>query len=238
MHCVPEGLSPSEVGKEIREHAEQLVERGETQLHRHDRLVSIAEAVLLAIVALTAAWAGYSAAKWGTESSLKLAKASATRTKANRGFQQAYAARSQDAANFNAWYAAYLAGNKNAMRVAEKRFRPNYDLAFRAWLATKPFTNLNAPRGPQYMPQYRPLGLDIANHLDAQADAYYAQGQHAAETGDKYIRVTVILATVLFIVGISSHFPLRGIRIGLVCLGAALLIFAAVEILQLPGPPA
>lgn len=49
--------------------------------------------------------------------------------------------------------------------------------------------------------------------LDAQADAYYAQGEHAAETGDKYIRVTVILATVLFIV-------------------------AAIEILQLPGPPA
>jgi hypothetical protein len=31
---------------------------------------------------------------------------------------------------------------------------------------------------------------------------------------------------------------LRSIRIGLVCLGAGLLILAAVEILQLPGPPA
>jgi hypothetical protein len=49
--------------------------------------------------------------------------------------------------------------------------------------------------------------------------------------------VTVILASVLFIVGISSHFPLRGVRIGLVVVGAALLIFGAVEILQLPGPP-
>jgi hypothetical protein len=235
---MPEGLSPSEVGKEIREHAEHAVEHGTAGLHRHDRLVSIAEAVLLAIVALTAAWAGYSAAKWGTESSLKLAKASATRTKANRTFQLAYSTRSQDAANFNAWFSAHLAGNKNAERVAEKRFRPNYDLAFRAWLATKPFTNPNAPKGPQYMLQYRPLGLDVANRLDAQADAYYAQGQHAAQTGDKYIRVTVILASVLFIVGISSHFPLRSIRIGLVCLGAGLLILAAIEILQLPGPPA
>jgi hypothetical protein len=145
--------------------------------------------------------------------------------------------RSQDAANFNAWYSAYLAGNKNAERVAEKRFRPNYDVAFRAWLATRPFTNLNAPKGPQYMPQYRPLGEALGARVDAVADRYYAEGQHAAETGDKYIRVTVILATVLFIVGISSHFPLRGIRIGLVCLGAGLLIFAAVQILQLPGPP-
>jgi hypothetical protein len=235
---VPEGLSPSEVGKEIGEHAAHQVEHGEGGLHHHDRLVSIAEAVLLAVVALTAAWAGYSAAKWGTESSLKLAKASATRTKANRAFQLATTTRSQDAANFNAWFSAYLAGNRNAERVAENRFRANYDLAFRAWLATKPFTNPNAPKGPQYMPQYRPLGLASATRLDAQADAYYAQGEHAASTGDKYIRVTVILATVLFIVGISSHFPLRSVRIGLVCLGAALLIFAAVQILQLPGPPA
>jgi hypothetical protein len=194
--------------------------------------------VLLAIVALTAAWAGYSAAKWGTESSLKLAKASATRTKANREFQLAYTTRSQDASNFNAWYSAYLAGNTDAERVAEDRFRPNYDVAFRAWLATRPFTNRHAPKGPQYMPQYKPLGANLAMRLDAKADAYYAEGQHAAVTGDKYIRVTVILATVLFIVGISSHFPLRGIRIGLVCLGGGLLIFAAVEILQLPAPPA
>jgi hypothetical protein len=88
------------------------------------------------------------------------------------------------------------------------------------------------------MPQYRPLGADAAAGLDARADAYYAEGQHAGRTGDSYIRVTVILATVLFIIGISSHFRLRNIRIGLVCLGAGLLIFAAVEILQLPGPPA
>src|SRR5262245_48629475 len=235
---MPEGLSPSEVGKEIREHTAHLAERGEGVLHRHDRLISIAEAVLLAIVALTAAWAGYSAAKWGTESSLKLAQASATRTKANQAFGLGYTTRAQDAANFNAWYSAYLAEDKNAKRVAEKRFRPNYDLAFRAWLATEPFTNPDAPKGPQYMPQYKPLGADVARGLDAQADAYYAEGQHAAVTGDRYIRVTVILATVLFIVGISSHFPLRSIRIGLVCLGAALLIFAAAEILRLPGPPA
>ena len=238
ISVVPEGLSPGEVGKEIREHAEHVLQRGGAELHRHDRLISIAEAVLLAIVALTAAWAGYSAAKWGTESSLKLAKASATRTEANRAFQLAYTTRSQDASNFNAWYAAYLTGNRNAERVAEKRFRPNYDVAFRAWLATKPFTNVNAPKGPQYMPQYRPFGAALASRRDAQAEAYSAEGQHAAATADKYIRVTVILATVLFIVGISSHFPLRSIRIGLVCLGGALLIFAAVEILQLPGPPA
>jgi hypothetical protein len=67
------------------------------------------------------------------------------RTKANRAFQLAYTTRAQNASNFNAWYSAYLARNKGAERVAEKRFRPNYDVAFLAWLATKP--DVSPPTG-------------------------------------------------------------------------------------------
>ena len=110
-------------------------------------------------------------------------------------------------------------------------------MAFRAWLATHRFTNPNAPKGPQYMPQYKPTGLAVGNVLDATADQLYAEGRHAGETGDDCIRATVILASVLFTVGITSHFPLRGVRIDLICVGAGLLVLGAVQILQLPGPP-
>jgi hypothetical protein len=234
---MPEGLSPSEVGKEIGQHAAHAARHGPEHTRR-DELISIGEAVLLSIVTIVAAWSGYSAAKWSTESSLKLAKATATRSMANRAYQQSLTLRSQDAANFNAWFAAYLQHDKRDQRVAEKRFRTQYDVAFRAWLATKPFTNPDAPKGPQYMPQYHPTGAALSRRLDRAANAYYAAGESAASTGDKYIRVTVILASVLFIVGISTHFPLRTVRYGLVTLGAGLLLFAAIEILSLPGPPA
>jgi hypothetical protein len=230
---VPEGLSATEVGKEIGEHAKHH----QHAVQRHDRLISIVEAVLLSIVTITVAWSGYAAATWSTESSLKLSKATATRTKANRAFQTALTFRAQDAANFNAWFAAYLSGRKRDMRVAEKRFRPEYDVAFKAWLATKPFTNPDAPKGPQYMPQYEPTGEALAKKLDAEADERYAEGQHAGETSDKYIRVTVILASVLFLVGISTHFPFRSVRLGLIVVGAALLVFAGIQMLQLPGLP-
>jgi len=230
---VPEGLSATEIGKDIGEHAEHFREAA----HRHDRLLSIAEAVLLSLVTITAAWSGYSAAKWNTESSLKLNQATTTRAKANRAFQGALTLRSQDASNFNAWFSAYLTGSKRNMRVAEKRFRPQYDVAFRAWLATKPFTNPNAPKGPQYMPQYMPTGEALSKRLDAEADERYAQGQHAGETSDKYIRVTVILASVLFLVGISTHFPYRTVRLGLIVVGTGLVAFAGIQLLQLPGLP-
>jgi hypothetical protein len=211
-------------------HSQEHARRGE--------LISIGEAALLSIVTIVAAWSGYSAAKWSTHSSLNLGKATATRAEANRAYQQALTLRTQDAADFNAWFAAYLRGDKQDERVAERRFRPQHDVAFRAWVATKPFISPNAPRGPQYMPQYRPTGEPRSRRLDRAAGAYYTAGQSAAGTGDKYIRVTVVLASVLFIVGISSHFPLRTVRYGLVALGAGLLLFAAIEILSLPGPPA
>ena len=129
-------------------------------------------------------------------------------------------------------------GQEAEQLVAEKRFRTQYDVAFKAWLATRPFTNPNAPKGPQYMPQYKPTGAALSKRLDAEADELYAEGQHAGETSDKYIRVTVILASVLFLVGLSSHFPFRSVRIGLVIVGTVLLILAGVQLLQLPGLPA
>jgi hypothetical protein len=232
---VPEGLSAVEAGKDIAEHAKHV--SAHPVVDRRDRIVSIAEAVLLAIVTVVAAWSGYTAAKWGTESSLKLSQASATRTKANRAFQESLSLRSLDASTFNTWFGARIAGNEQGARVAIKRFRPQYRRAFDAWLATKPFTNPNAPPSPQAMPQYKPTGVVAARQLDAQADGDYSEGQHAAKTSDDYIRTTVILASVLFLVGISSHFPIRAARIVLIGMGTALLVFAAVQILTLPAPP-
>ena len=231
-----EGLSATEVGKEIGKHAKEH-KGDESEGTRHDRLISISEAILLSVVTIVAAWSGFSAAKWGTESSLKLAKASAARTAANREFDGSLTYRAGDATTFNAWFSAYLAGNTNGMRVARKRFRPQYEVAFDAWLATHPFTNPNAPPGPQSMPEYKPTGQALSNTLDKQAIAYYDEGEHAANTSDDYIRVTVILASVLFLVGISTQFSLRSVRYVLILVGATLLIFATEQILSLPGPP-
>jgi hypothetical protein len=44
----------------------------------------------------------------------------------------------------------------------------------------------------------------------------------------------VFLATVLFLVGISTHFPLRGVRYALVALGGVLLVVSLVQLAQLP----
>ncbi len=236
--AVPEGLSAAEVGKEIAEHREHATEEHATEDHaRRDRVISISEAVLLSVVALLAAWSGYSAAKWGTESSLSLAKASSTRTKANLADIKATQIRGLDSVSFNAAATAYAAHDPKLFRLAVKRLRPGYRPAFDAWLATHPLKNPKAPPDPSYMPQYRIPQESQARTLDAQADALFNEGQTDAATADKYVRLTVFLAAVLFLVGISSHFPVRSARYGLIGIAAALLVVSVVQLLGLPGPP-
>ncbi len=231
---MPEGLSAAEVGKEIAEHRAHAA-------HDHvqrDRWVSIAEAVLLSVVALMAAWSGYSAAKWSTESSLSLAKASATRTKANTASIEAMQIRTLDSVTFNAVFTAYADHNKQLFALALRRLRPGYKPAFAAWLASHPLKNPKAAPGPAYLPQYRIPEEAQARTLNAKADELFKEGQASAATADKYVRLTVFLAAVLFLVGISSHFPVRVARFGLLTMASAMLVVSVVQLLGLPGPPA
>src|SRR5436309_8773066 len=171
---MPEGLSASEVGKEIAEHREHA---GHAEHDRHrtaddsrrHQWVSIVEAVVLSIVALLAAWSGYSAAKWGTESSLSLAKASSARTKANLAQIQATQIRTLDSVSFNAAETAYASKDPKLFRLAVKRLRPGFKPAFAAWVALHPLKNPKAPPDPSYMKQYRIPQEAQATALTAQA---------------------------------------------------------------------
>ena len=227
-----EGLSASEVGKEIGEHAKHADPH-----EQRDRLVSISEAVLLSVVALLAAWSGYAASKWTTESRVEIATASSLRVEGSRADADAFELRSYDSSTFDAWFSAFIAGNKTAMRLAERRFRPDFKVAFDAWRATKPDTNPEAPRGPTYMPQYKRPGAAKARTLDERAKAAFHDGERDGSTADKYVRLTVVLASILFLVGISTHFPYRGVRYGLIGLGLALLVLSLVQLSGLPLPP-
>ena len=142
-----EGLASSEVAGEISRHKTHSgrarsgargCRAADDGGRDHDRTLSIIEAVMLAIVALLAAYTGFASAKWNTESSVRLAQASAARTEANRAALNADNLKNFDSTTFNTWFTAYLAGNTTAEAVAVRRFRPAFKVAFDAWLAEQP----------------------------------------------------------------------------------------------------
>jgi hypothetical protein len=232
---MPEGQSPIEVGKQLHEHTTEPHQPAGS--NRHSRTVQIGEALLLSLVTIAAAWSGYAAAKWGTESRIELAQAATLRNLATRADLSALSTRNFDSSTFNAWFTAFTLDDPQKQAIAERRFRPEFKVAFDAWMATDPFRNPRAPPGPTYMPQYRLADQAKAEALDREAAAAAAAGDHAGRVGDDYIRITVFLAAVLFLVGIGSTFRLHTIRYALITIGSLLLIVATALILRQPGLP-
>jgi hypothetical protein len=254
---MPEGLNPIEAGRKLHEHGEaaereaaerEAAEReaadrqtaagkADKARERHSRILQICEATLLALVTIAAAWAGYAAAKWGTESRVDIAQSSTLRNLATRADLEAMSTRNFDSSTFNAWFIAFTLNSKQKEAIAERRFRPAFRVAFNAWMATDPLHNPKAPPGPTYMPQYKLPAQAQANVLDSRATAKFDEGTRGGEISDNYIRITVFLAAVLFLVGIGSTFKIHTIRYALVTFGLALLVLAIVLILNQPGPP-
>ncbi len=236
-----EGIDPIEAGKKLHEHGEKhdRAEQGshESNSGRHSRIVQICEAVLLALVTIAAAWAGYSAARWNTASRVELAESATLRNLATRASLNAISLRNFDSSTFNAWYIAYTLDNRQKELVAERRFRPRFRVAFNAWMATDPLHNPHAPPGPTYMPQYKLAAQQQVVVLDRKAAAKFAGGNHAGTVGDDYVRITVFLAAVLFLVGIGSSFKLHGIRYALIAFGSTLLIISIVLLARQPVTP-
>jgi hypothetical protein len=227
-------LGPGETSKELIEHARHASGQGGPS--RHDRRISIVEAALLAAVALLAAWSGFAAAKWSTESRLTIASAQTTRNLSNTAHLEGLDARLGDGLAFNAWLGAHALGNSTAEEIAARRFRPALRVAFDAWLATDPDTNPDAPPGPQAMPEYEEPDRERARELRAEGEELFAEGSEQGETGDDYVRTTVYLASVLFLVGISTQFPVRAARYGLLVIAAVILIYSVSELIRLPKP--
>ena len=186
---------------------------------RHSRAVQIGEALLLSLVTIAAAWSGYAAAKWGTESRLELAQAATLRNLATRADLGALSTRNFDSSTFNAWFTAFT--------LDDGRSRPSPSGASgpsTRWPSTPGWppipSTTRGPPGPSYMPQYRLADQAKAEALDREAVAASAAGSHAGEVGDDYIRITVFLAAVLFLVGIGSTFKLHTIRYALITIGS------------------
>ena len=109
-------------------------------------------------------------------------------------------------------------------------------MAFKAWLATDPAHNPDAPPGPTFMPEYREPDRALARDLDAQATAAAVAGDRAGGVSENYFRVSLLLAAVLFLVGIGTTFKINKVRWGLVVVGGVLLVAGLVAIANQPVP--
>jgi hypothetical protein len=226
---MPEG-SNIEIAHHLHEH-----EHGhEKKRHPAEAVLEIGEAVLLAFVAIATAWSGYQSALWDGQSARLYGQSSKIRLTGTAETSRAGQLALYDATTVNSWLAAEVAGNAKLARTYEQRLRPEFRPAFRAWVATDPLHNPKAPPGPMFMSQYRNSAQARGAALEARASDVFAEGADARDTGDKYVRTTVLLATVLFLIAVSQRFRVFRVRVGLMAVGVALLVVALVSIATYP----
>jgi hypothetical protein len=139
-----------------------------------------------------------------------------------------------DSDTFNSWLTAKLDGKEQAAGFFERRFRDEYRVAFTTWLGTDPFNNTQAPAGPIFMPEYHNAKHEQFLGLNKQAAEIAEQGTKSGETGDQYVRITVLLATVLLITAIGQRFRFKFVRVVFMILACLLLCLPLLRLLMLP----
>ena len=115
-----------------------------------------------------------------------------------------------------------------------RRFTADYRTAFDAWLALDPFANPAAPPGPAAMPEYHNAHRAEAERLNARASERFDVGTDARDTGGKYVRATVLFASVLFLVAVGQRFKAPAARLAANGIAALVLIYTVVSVADLP----
>lgn len=201
---------------------------------RIERVLEPAAMAILALATIMTAWSGYQAARWSGVQASSYSQAAARRVDATRAGTAAGQLALYDSTVFSQWATAYATGNTQLQAFERRRFRPEFEVAFDAWLATNPFVDAAAPSSPLVMPAYQVELAQQASDLEGQASALFDHGVEANQRADNYVLVTVFLAVALFLAGMASHIGRRGSEITMLVLSGAALAYSLFTLATYP----
>ena len=198
------------------------------------RRLELLSTLLLALATVATAWSAYQSRQWTGEQSQGYSRATASRIAVNRVSAVANRQVQIDVATFIAWIDARAQGRRALAAFYRDRFRDEFEPAFTAWLATKPFTNEAAPKTPFAMPQYRLQAQEQAAGLEATAAAGSLAAKDANEHADNYMLAVVLFGSALFFGGISTKLHSAAARIVLLALGWTVFLVTLIWIATSP----
>ena len=185
--------------------------------------------VLLSVTTILTAWSGFQSSKWNGEMAISFNQASSSRIAASRLEGTANRKLTIQVALFTQWIQAAAAKDQALMDYLAARFPEPLATAFKAWQATNPNTNPQAPSSPFVMAEYQIPELAAAKAADLKADQKFQQALRFNQRGDNYTLLTVAFASVLFFAAISGR--MRARRDQWILLGVGLTIFVVAVLL-------
>jgi hypothetical protein len=203
-------------------------------LTRLDRRFELAATVLLAMAAVATAWAAYQSARWHGEQAKAQSASIAARVESTRTASVANREAQIDVALFTEWVDADARDETELAAFYRKRFRPEFQPAFEAWVATRASPDGDAPLSPFAMPQYQLAATAEADRLEAQAAASSRAVGRYIQRADNYSLAVVLFAASLFFAGIATRLRSAPTRMVVLGLGYALLLGTVIWIATFP----
>jgi len=209
--------------------------------HRFDRLdwVELVATVVLSLAVLVAAWSGYQASLWGGVQSANASQYTGRLTESSELTTLITAQLESDSQAISTWLIMAAEDNERGMQILEERFDDTLRAAFDAWMVGS--VDGEVPPGlPQDLPEYEEGFKDL---LDAKT-FFFTGATEASETatkanrtGDSFVLVTVIMASVMFFAGVGTKLRGQAMRITMLIVAGVLCAAAIAAMLSLPQQP-
>jgi hypothetical protein len=197
---------------------------------RHEAIA----ALLLALAAVTTAWCSLQATHWHGEQARSAARSNALRIQVVSAQGLADSQQQVDIATFIQWVNAYNAGDAKLADFYRRRFRPEFEPAFAAWLATKPLKTAGAPPTPFAMKEYVLQARQDAARLDATSAAAASRAGRCIQRAESYVLAVVLLSLTLFFAATGSRFGSTRVRTVMVGIAGLLFLGTVIWIATLP----
>lgn len=202
--------------------------------HTRTERMEFAGALLLVLATVATAWSSYQASRWHGEQAEAQSNATASRVESTRASGVANREGQIDVQLFIQWVDARQQGDRELADFYRTRFTDRFKPAFRAWIATNPFEDPDAPSSPFAMPQYRVAEIARADRLEAQATAATEEAKEYIQRADNYVLAVVLFAASLFFGGLSLRLRTDTARTAILGCGYALFLGAAIWVATSP----
>jgi hypothetical protein len=232
MIARPEPIEPAPSAHDEAAMLRRILEAVERDTHK--RWVEITSAVVLSLATFGSAWCAYQSTLWGGVQTFRLAAATKAGRQSSEATVVAMQGRAADASMLISFLEAESRGDERMQTILRQRFRPEMKVAVEAWLKLDPFNNSAAPPSPFKMPEYQQPELAEAKRQNDLFDLEYAHAQHANQTSDTYVLLTVLFSSVLFFAGIGGTFNSQNLRVAALAISIALFAITVVAVGTMP----
>jgi hypothetical protein len=215
--------------------AERAEARADAVAQRFDKSdwIELVSALLLALATISAAWCAYQSTRWSGVQANAYASAGANRQESVRASSEYGAQVNIDVAVFMAWVQARRAQDADLAGFWEERFRAEFKPAFDAWLDSVPVGQI-PPGSPFALAEYAPASRVLAEELERKAEDSAAEAREANQTGDNFVLLAVLFASVLFFAGVGTKFKGYRVRVAMVALASVFYLVTTFLVFSLP----